>query len=215
MPSIAVGDLVAPGSSGAACAAPRRMERIRAKQEKYHQERLPAGEGQDEARPGKSWGGHPKPPAPPAPSPIAVGVASTHRRRFVPHFPRPASSLSGDQRSLVECSGEHPPTHTPLPKNWPPRRDGSPPAPLSPRCRSTAPGGPADPSRQRERWWRPWLDHATGTAPARGTGGRAVPPLPASLTPAGSGGDGAFGEVTPCMPPSSPPLGINQAVLCF
>ncbi|XP_038004523.1 piezo-type mechanosensitive ion channel component 1 isoform X2 [Motacilla alba alba] len=24
-----------------------------------------------------------------------------------------------------------------------------------------APGGPADPSRQRERWWRPWLDHAT------------------------------------------------------
>ncbi|XP_053843044.1 piezo-type mechanosensitive ion channel component 1 isoform X1 [Vidua macroura] len=23
-----------------------------------------------------------------------------------------------------------------------------------------APGGPADPSRQRERWWRPWLDHA-------------------------------------------------------
>ncbi|XP_040426894.1 piezo-type mechanosensitive ion channel component 1 isoform X1 [Cygnus olor] len=53
----------------------RQMERIRAKQEKYHQERLPAGEGQDEARP--------------------------------------------------------------------------------------APGGPADPSRQRERWWRPWLDHAT------------------------------------------------------
>ncbi|KAM6057851.1 piezo-type mechanosensitive ion channel component 1 isoform 2-T2 [Chlamydotis macqueenii] len=54
----------------------RQMERIRAKQEKYHQERLPrvAGEGQDEARP--------------------------------------------------------------------------------------APGGPADPSRRRERWWRPWLDHA-------------------------------------------------------
>ncbi|XP_064579034.1 piezo-type mechanosensitive ion channel component 1 isoform X2 [Zonotrichia leucophrys gambelii] len=24
-----------------------------------------------------------------------------------------------------------------------------------------APGGPADSSRQRERWWRPWLDHAT------------------------------------------------------
>ncbi|NXC61910.1 PIEZ1 protein, partial [Aleadryas rufinucha] len=24
----------------------------------------------------------------------------------------------------------------------------------------SAPGGPADPSRQRERWWRPWLDHA-------------------------------------------------------
>ncbi|NWU94877.1 PIEZ1 protein, partial [Upupa epops] len=54
----------------------RQMERIRAKQEKYHQERLPSatGEGQDEARP--------------------------------------------------------------------------------------APGGPVDPSRQRERWWRPWLDHA-------------------------------------------------------
>ncbi|XP_074895941.1 piezo-type mechanosensitive ion channel component 1 isoform X2 [Buteo buteo] len=54
----------------------RQMERIRAKQEKYHQERLPrgTGEGQDEARP--------------------------------------------------------------------------------------APGSPADPSRQRERWWRPWLDHA-------------------------------------------------------
>ncbi|XP_072729703.1 piezo-type mechanosensitive ion channel component 1 isoform X2 [Ciconia boyciana] len=54
----------------------RQMKRIRAKQEKYHQERLPAGtgEGQDEARP--------------------------------------------------------------------------------------APGSPADPSRQRERWWRPWLDHA-------------------------------------------------------
>ncbi|XP_074737298.1 piezo-type mechanosensitive ion channel component 1 isoform X1 [Strix uralensis] len=54
----------------------RQMERIRAKQEKYHQERLPSGTGggQDEARP--------------------------------------------------------------------------------------APGGPADPSRQRERWWRPWLDHA-------------------------------------------------------
>ncbi|NWS61966.1 PIEZ1 protein, partial [Chunga burmeisteri] len=54
----------------------RQMERIRAKQEKYHQERLPSstGEGQDEARP--------------------------------------------------------------------------------------APGGPTDPSRQRERWWRPWLDHA-------------------------------------------------------
>ncbi|XP_067158465.1 piezo-type mechanosensitive ion channel component 1 [Apteryx mantelli] len=54
----------------------RQMERIRAKQEKYHQERLPggAGEGQDEAR--------------------------------------------------------------------------------------AEPGGQADPSRQRERWWRPWLDHA-------------------------------------------------------
>ncbi|NXL92044.1 PIEZ1 protein, partial [Alectura lathami] len=52
----------------------RQMERIRAKQEKYHQERLPGGEGQDEARP--------------------------------------------------------------------------------------VPGGPADPARQRERWWRPWLDHA-------------------------------------------------------
>ncbi|KAM6325133.1 LOW QUALITY PROTEIN: piezo-type mechanosensitive ion channel component 1 [Podargus strigoides] len=54
----------------------RQMERIRAKQQKYHQERLPrsAGEGQDEAR--------------------------------------------------------------------------------------AAPGGPADPSRQREQWWRPWLDHA-------------------------------------------------------
>ncbi|KAM9288789.1 piezo-type mechanosensitive ion channel component 1 [Morus bassanus] len=54
----------------------RQMERIRAKQEKYHQERLPGGtgEGQDEARP--------------------------------------------------------------------------------------APGSPADPSQQRERWWRPWLDHA-------------------------------------------------------
>ncbi|XP_068811637.1 piezo-type mechanosensitive ion channel component 1 isoform X1 [Struthio camelus] len=54
----------------------RQMERIRAKQEKYHQERLPggAGEGQDEARP--------------------------------------------------------------------------------------EPSGQADPSRQRERWWRPWLDHA-------------------------------------------------------
>ncbi|KAM6117865.1 LOW QUALITY PROTEIN: piezo-type mechanosensitive ion channel component 1 [Pterocles gutturalis] len=54
----------------------RQMERIRAKQEKYHQERLPrgTGEGQDEARP--------------------------------------------------------------------------------------APGDPADSSRQRERWWRPWLDHA-------------------------------------------------------
>ncbi|GAB0195409.1 piezo-type mechanosensitive ion channel component 1 [Grus japonensis] len=54
----------------------RQMERIRAKQEKYHQERLPGstGEGQDEARP--------------------------------------------------------------------------------------APSGPADPSWQRERWWRPWLDHA-------------------------------------------------------
>ncbi|KAM6380837.1 piezo-type mechanosensitive ion channel component 1 isoform 2-T2 [Pluvialis apricaria] len=54
----------------------RQMERIRAKQEKYHQERLPssAGEGQDEARP--------------------------------------------------------------------------------------APGSPVDPSQPRERWWRPWLDHA-------------------------------------------------------
>ncbi|NXT39329.1 PIEZ1 protein, partial [Pelecanoides urinatrix] len=54
----------------------RQMERIRAKQEKYHQERVPrgTGEGQDEARP--------------------------------------------------------------------------------------APGSPVDPSRQRERWWRPWLDHA-------------------------------------------------------
>ncbi|NXT46801.1 PIEZ1 protein, partial [Pluvianellus socialis] len=54
----------------------RQMERIRAKQEKYHQERQPSstGEGQDEARP--------------------------------------------------------------------------------------APGSPVDPSRQRERWWRPWLDHA-------------------------------------------------------
>ncbi|NWX93061.1 PIEZ1 protein, partial [Nothoprocta pentlandii] len=52
----------------------RQMERIRAKQEKYHQERLPGGAGQDEA--------------------------------------------------------------------------------------SAEPGGPADPSRRRERWWRPWLDHA-------------------------------------------------------
>ncbi|KFP72525.1 Piezo-type mechanosensitive ion channel component 1, partial [Acanthisitta chloris] len=54
----------------------RQMERIRAKQQKYHQERLPCStsEGQDEGR--------------------------------------------------------------------------------------TAPGGPADPSRQRERWWRTWLDHA-------------------------------------------------------
>ncbi|XP_075571208.1 piezo-type mechanosensitive ion channel component 1 [Pelecanus crispus] len=52
----------------------RQMERIRAKQEKYHQERLPGGTGEEEARP--------------------------------------------------------------------------------------APGSPADPSRRRERWWRPWLDHA-------------------------------------------------------
>ncbi|XP_065601478.1 piezo-type mechanosensitive ion channel component 1 [Cyrtonyx montezumae] len=52
----------------------RQMERIRAKQEKYHQERLPGAEGQDGAR--------------------------------------------------------------------------------------AAPGSPADPARQRERWWRPWLDHA-------------------------------------------------------
>ncbi|XP_042741797.1 piezo-type mechanosensitive ion channel component 1 isoform X1 [Lagopus leucura] len=52
----------------------RQMERIRAKQEKYHQERLPGGEGQDGAR--------------------------------------------------------------------------------------AAPSSPADPARQRERWWRPWLDHA-------------------------------------------------------
>ncbi|XP_069724466.1 piezo-type mechanosensitive ion channel component 1 [Phaenicophaeus curvirostris] len=54
----------------------RQMERIRAKQEKYHQERLlgSAGEGQDETR--------------------------------------------------------------------------------------RAPGSPAEPSQQRERWWRPWLDHA-------------------------------------------------------
>lgn len=46
---------------------PGRMERIRAKQEKYHQERLPSGtgEGQDEARPGESWGD--PPPAPPTP----------------------------------------------------------------------------------------------------------------------------------------------------
>ncbi|XP_009475763.1 PREDICTED: piezo-type mechanosensitive ion channel component 1 [Nipponia nippon] len=37
----------------------RQMERIRAKQEKYHQERLPGGtgEGQDEGRPGESRGG--------------------------------------------------------------------------------------------------------------------------------------------------------------
>ncbi|XP_064242471.1 piezo-type mechanosensitive ion channel component 1 [Passer domesticus] len=26
---------------------------------------------------------------------------------------------------------------------------------------TAAPGGPTDPSRQRQRWWRPWLDHAT------------------------------------------------------
>ncbi|XP_021264227.1 piezo-type mechanosensitive ion channel component 1 isoform X2 [Numida meleagris] len=52
----------------------RQMERIRAKQEKYHQERLPSGERQDGAR--------------------------------------------------------------------------------------AAPSSPADPARQRERWWRPWLDHA-------------------------------------------------------
>lgn len=46
---------------------PARMERIRAKQEKYHQERLPrgTGEGQDEARPGESWGVRPPVPPPP------------------------------------------------------------------------------------------------------------------------------------------------------
>ncbi|NXH86839.1 PIEZ1 protein, partial [Edolisoma coerulescens] len=54
----------------------RQMERIRAKQQKYHQERLPCGSGAEQ--------------------------------------------------------------------------DGA----------RAAPGGPADPSRQRERWWRPWSDHA-------------------------------------------------------
>lgn len=37
------------------------MERIRAKQEKYHQERLPGGEGQDGARAGESRLGGPQP----------------------------------------------------------------------------------------------------------------------------------------------------------
>lgn len=62
------------------------MERIRAKQEKYHQERLPAGEGQDEARPGETLQGVSQAPSPSCPPP--VGVASTHRRRFAPRFPR-------------------------------------------------------------------------------------------------------------------------------
>ena len=62
---------------------PGRMERIRAKQEKYHQERLPGGtgEGQDEARPGESWGVPLIPPTPvqaqqgdrdPSPTPVPV-----------------------------------------------------------------------------------------------------------------------------------------------
>lgn len=59
---------------------------------------------------------------------------------------------------------------------------------LSPLCHPAAPGGPADPSRQRERWQRPWVDHATGTAPAWGITGAQplgeVPP-PGPLTPAG------------------------------
>lgn len=79
-------------------------------------------------------------------------------------------------------------------------------ATLSPYCRSTAPSSPADPARQRERWWRPWLDHAAGIAPQ---GARA-----ARGATEGSDGDGAFGEVMPRMPPI-PALGINQGVLCL
>ncbi|KAM4767077.1 piezo-type mechanosensitive ion channel component 1 [Cyanocitta cristata] len=37
-----------------------------------------------------------------------------------------------------------------LPRSAGPGQDGA----------RAAPGGPADPSRLRERWWRPWLDHA-------------------------------------------------------
>lgn len=61
---------------------PGRMERIRAKQEKYHQERLPrgTGEGQDEARPGESRGG-PSRPSPPSLSGHSK-VTVTPRRRL-------------------------------------------------------------------------------------------------------------------------------------
>lgn len=35
-----------------------------------------------------------------------------------------------------------------------------------PPCPSTGPGSPGGSSLPRRQWWRPWLDHATGTTPA-------------------------------------------------
>lgn len=173
------------------------MERIRAKQEKYHQERLPGGEGQDGARAGESrWGG-PQPLQPPS---VTRAVASTCHQ-LLPQRPHPL--LCKDRCSPAERTAVEPPPHTPMPCTG----VGAPMvAPLSPHCRSTAPSSPADPARQRERWWRPWLDHAAGIAPR---GARA-----ARGATEGSDGDGAFGEVTPCMPPI-PALGINRGVLCL
>ena len=44
-----------------------------------------------------------------------------------------------------------------------------PPAPLPTGscapCPSTGPGSPGGSSPPQQQWWRPWLDHATGTAP--------------------------------------------------
>lgn len=118
-----------------------------------------------------------------------------------PNVPIPCCARTGAAQQSARRS--NPPTHTPTPCTG----VGAPMvAPLSPHCRSTAPSSPADPARQRERWWRPWLDHAAGIAPR---GARA-----ARGATEGSDGDGAFGEVTPRMPPI-PALGINRGVLCL
>lgn len=47
-------------------------------------------------------------------------------------------------------------------------RGASLPLPASSRspCASTGPGGPGGSSPPQRQWWRPWLDHATGTAPS-------------------------------------------------
>lgn len=142
-------------------------------------------------------GGSPAPPAPFCHQSGGLNPSPT----LTPNVPIPCCARTGAAQQSARRS--KPPPNTPTPCTG----VGAPVvAPLSPHCRSTAPSSPADPARQRERWWRPWLDHAAGIAPC---GARA-----ARGATEGSDGDGAFGEVTPCMPPI-PALGINRGVLCL
>ncbi|KAI1235616.1 hypothetical protein IHE44_0002498, partial [Lamprotornis superbus] len=120
----------------------RQMERIRAKQQKYHQERLPRSTslGQEGARPGESHGDPPLSPAP----------IWTHGWHCDPSL----TPISGGALWSIVV--------TPSTLSAPPGGLGAlSVAILSPICHPTEPGDPTDPSRERERWWQPWSDHAT------------------------------------------------------
>lgn len=115
---------------------PHRMERIRAKQEKYHQERLPGGEGQDGARAGESrWGG-PQPLQPPS---VTRAVAST-RHQLLPQRPHPL--LCKDRCSPAERTAVEPPHTHPHAVHWGGCPHGGPAQPPLPFHSAQQPCGP-------------------------------------------------------------------------